>query len=84
MLPNTHEMVSRRREAKTDMLCGLRAGETTPPRRAFLPHACWRRITIDGLPVYFPYDHMYKEQYEYMLELKRCLDVPVRAPRFGM
>lgn len=29
---------------------------------------------IDGLPVYFPYDYMYPEQYSYMLELKHSLD----------
>lgn len=27
-----------------------------------------------GLVVYFPYDYMYPEQYNYMLELKRALD----------
>jgi len=32
------------------------------------------RCYIDGLEVFFPYDYMYKEQYEYMLELKRALD----------
>lgn len=29
---------------------------------------------LDGLEVFFPYDAVYKEQYTYMLELKRALD----------
>ena len=33
-----------------------------------------RRLNIDGLAVYFPYDYIYPEQYEYMTELKRSLD----------
>ncbi|XP_064403887.1 general transcription and DNA repair factor IIH helicase subunit XPD-like [Halichondria panicea] len=32
------------------------------------------RLTVDGLPVIFPYDYIYPEQYSYMLELKRTLD----------
>ncbi|CAN0136953.1 unnamed protein product, partial [Phaeothamnion confervicola] len=32
------------------------------------------RFEIDGLDVFFPYDYLYKEQYEYMVELKRALD----------
>lgn len=32
------------------------------------------KINVDGLPVYFPYDYIYPEQYSYMLELKQCLD----------
>jgi len=32
------------------------------------------KIYIDELPVYFPFDKMYKEQYEYMKEIKKCLD----------
>eukprot|EP01134_Creolimax_fragrantissima_P004010 CFRG4010T1 len=32
------------------------------------------KIDVDGLPVYFPYDFIYPEQYEYMLEFKRALD----------
>lgn len=35
------------------------------------------RAVIDGLTVYFPYDYIYKEQYEYMLEVKACLDAGV-------
>eukprot|EP00052_Salpingoeca_macrocollata_P017671 m.144308 g.144308 ORF g.144308 m.144308 type:complete len:768 (-) comp20461_c0_seq1:24-2327(-) len=31
-------------------------------------------IKVEGMPVYFPYDFVYPEQYEYMLELKRTLD----------
>ena len=29
---------------------------------------------MDELPVIFPYDYIYPEQYAYMLELKRTLD----------
>lgn len=32
---------------------------------------------MDGLLVYFPYEYIYPEQYEYMLELKRTLDAKV-------
>lgn len=32
------------------------------------------RLTVDGLPVVFPYEYIYPEQYAYMLELKRTLD----------
>ena len=32
------------------------------------------KFTLDGLPVYFPYEYIYPEQYKYMLELKRALD----------
>ncbi|XP_046987986.1 general transcription and DNA repair factor IIH helicase subunit XPD [Schistocerca americana] len=32
------------------------------------------RLDVDGLPVYFPYDYIYPEQYAYMLELKKGLD----------
>src|SRR5438128_12526964 len=32
------------------------------------------KFILDGLPVYFPYDAVYREQYAYMLELKRALD----------
>ncbi|KAH9368465.1 hypothetical protein HPB48_012605 [Haemaphysalis longicornis] len=31
-------------------------------------------IDVDGLPVFFPYDYIYPEQYAYMLQLKQCLD----------
>ncbi len=37
------------------------------------------RLMIDGMPVYFPYEFVYPEQYEYMLELKRALDAKVPA-----
>lgn len=36
-----------------------------------------RRLNIEGLLVYFPYDYIYPEQYSYMLELKRTLDAKV-------
>ena len=32
------------------------------------------RFNLDGLDVFFPYDYLYKEQYEYMLNLKRAID----------
>lgn len=35
------------------------------------------RISVDGLLVYFPYEYIYPEQYDYMLELKRTLDAKV-------
>ena len=31
------------------------------------------RFTIEDLDVFFPYDYVYKEQYEYMLQLKHAL-----------
>ncbi len=37
------------------------------------------RFTIDQLEVYFPYDYIYPEQYEYMVEIKRALDAKVSA-----
>lgn len=32
------------------------------------------RFLLEGLPVYFPYEYIYPEQYKYMLELKHALD----------
>ena len=32
------------------------------------------KVLLDELPVFFPYDYMYKEQFEYMLEIKRTYD----------
>lgn len=29
------------------------------------------RFDLDGLEVFFPYDFLYKEQFEYMLQLKK-------------
>ncbi|KAG1684720.1 General transcription and DNA repair factor IIH helicase subunit XPD [Nymphon striatum] len=31
-------------------------------------------LDIDGLPVYFPYEYIYPEQFSYMVELKKSLD----------
>lgn len=45
-----------------------------PPRES--PSAP-RRLNVDGLLVYFPYDFIYPEQFSYMLELKRTLDAKV-------
>ena len=39
---------------------------------------------MDGLPVIFPYDHVYPEQYAYMLELKRTLDAKVKGHHVGV
>lgn len=32
------------------------------------------KLMVDDLPVLFPYDYIYPEQFLYMLELKKCLD----------
>ena len=32
------------------------------------------KFNLDGLTVYFPYDRIYLEQYEYMRALKQTLD----------
>ena len=32
------------------------------------------RVVIDGIVVYFPFDKLYKEQFEYMQSLKKTLD----------
>ena len=32
------------------------------------------KFQLEGLTVYFPYEFIYPEQYQYMLELKRSLD----------
>lgn len=32
------------------------------------------KFQIEDVTVYFPYDHIYPEQYSYMIELKRALD----------
>ncbi|KAI9350065.1 hypothetical protein DFJ73DRAFT_832998 [Zopfochytrium polystomum] len=32
------------------------------------------KFVLDGLPVYFPYDYIYPEQYAYMRDIKRSLD----------
>ncbi len=37
------------------------------------------RFDLDGLDVFFPYDALYKEQYEYMLNLKRAIDAKGHA-----
>jgi len=33
------------------------------------------RFWLDGLHIFFPYTHIYPEQYSYMLKLKKALDV---------
>ena len=37
------------------------------------------RFDLEGLDVFFPYDKIYKEQYEYMLHLKRAIDAKGHA-----
>mmetsp|Transcript_10674 Transcript_10674/g.39175 ORF Transcript_10674/g.39175 Transcript_10674/m.39175 type:complete len:789 (+) Transcript_10674:294-2660(+) len=37
------------------------------------------KFMLEGMPVYFPYEFIYKEQYEYMLEIKRALDAKGHA-----
>ena len=32
------------------------------------------KFSLEGLPVFFPYEYIYPEQYQYMLECKRALD----------
>ena len=32
------------------------------------------KFQIEGLTVYFPYEYIYPEQYQYMRELKHALD----------
>jgi DNA excision repair protein ERCC-2 len=44
------------------------------PKSLFLTILANDRFTIDDLPVLFPYDYIYPEQYLYMVELKKCLD----------
>jgi len=39
------------------------------------------RFYLEELPVIFPYDYIYPEQYAYMLELKRTLDAKARHAR---
>lgn len=53
---------------------------------AYLPHiycvnyekySYKMKFDIDGVPIYFPYEYIYPEQYEYMVELKHALDKKV-------
>ncbi|RYG68592.1 hypothetical protein EON64_04820, partial [archaeon] len=37
------------------------------------------KFNLEGLEVFFPYDYMYKEQYDYMLNLKRAIDAKGHA-----
>ena len=37
------------------------------------------RFDLEGLDVFFPYDKLYHEQYEYMLNLKRAIDAKGHA-----
>ena len=32
------------------------------------------KFSLEGLSVYFPYEYIYPEQYQFMLECKRALD----------
>ena len=37
------------------------------------------KLKIEELDVYFPYDYLYREQYDYMLNLKRAIDTKGHA-----
>ena len=37
------------------------------------------RFDLEGLDVFFPYEKLYHEQYEYMLNLKRAIDAKGHA-----
>ena len=37
------------------------------------------KFNLDGLEVYFPYDYLYKEQYDYMYQLKKAIDAKGHA-----
>ena len=37
------------------------------------------RFNLDGLEVFFPYDYLYKEQYDYMYQLKKAIDAKGHA-----
>ena len=37
------------------------------------------RFNLDGLEVFFPYDRMYLEQYQYMRAIKQALDAEGHA-----
>ena len=36
------------------------------------------KIKLEGLTVFFPYEYIYPEQYQYMVKLKQALDAKVR------
>jgi len=37
------------------------------------------KLKIEELDVYFPYDYLYREQFDYMLNLKRAIDTKGHA-----
>lgn len=37
------------------------------------------QLNVDGLRVFFPFEKIYKEQYEYMCQLKQALDAPAHG-----
>jgi DNA excision repair protein ERCC-2 len=39
------------------------------------------RFNLDGLDVFFPYEYIYPEQFKYMTELKRALDVGAKGEK---
>lgn len=63
---------------------GVAAKDRTRERNRFTRQEVWRvqtqqakstmKFNLDGLDVYFPYDRIYLEQYEYMRALKQTLD----------
>eukprot|EP00795_Rhopilema_esculentum_P003154 gene3154-1459_t len=56
------------------MVCKIWALQSTKGTKDHHETGMKRRLNIDGLLVYFPYDYIYPEQYSYMLELKKTLD----------
>lgn len=40
------------------------------------------KFDLDGLEVFFPYDYLYKEQYEYMYQLKKAIDARGTASHY--
>lgn len=61
------EPAAARRSIPDSRRCGRGASSSSGSRGRM-------RLDLDGLDVFFPYDFMYPEQYDYMLELKRSLD----------
>ena len=45
-----------------------------PPRRTQTTTTPTMKFDLEGLTVYFPYEYIYPEQYQYMIELKHSLD----------
>ena len=76
-------MAEKKSEHQKPLFKGTRCGKLTVQSMqvsaAFVAYF-ERRLTVDGMPVLFPYEYIYPEQYSYMLELKRTLDAKVGSP----